>query len=127
MGEQSQGFQTVNWLLIRNKCTYKKIIPHSVDKQVLLKEKVINSPSCEITHPMANKMKHDIYVPAVRQLALDNVPLRNGPNSDNFGEERMFIFFSIVKNDQKCPNKMIVCRSRRFWNIIQGLKVASYI
>ena len=32
-----------------------------------------------------------------------------------------------VKNDQKCPNKMIDCCGGRFRNSIQGLKVASYI
>ena len=41
---------------------------------------------------MADKMKHDFYVPVVRQVALDNVPLRNDPSSQNFGE-LMFIFF----------------------------------
>ena len=35
-------------------------------------------------------------------------------------------YFS-VKNDQKCPNKMIVCSGGRFWNFIQGLKVTSFI
>ena len=46
---------------------------------------------------MADKMKHDFYVPVVRQVALDNVPFKNGTSSKNFG----------VKNpcsqiDQKC-------------------------
>ena len=30
---------------------------------------------------MADKMKHDFYVPVVRQVAPDNVPLRNDPSS----------------------------------------------
>ena len=42
---------------------------------------------------MADKLKHDFYVPVVRQVALDNVPLRNGPCSQNFSEEPLFIFF----------------------------------
>ena len=58
---------------------------------------------------MADKMKHNVYVPVVRYVVLDKVPLRNGHSSQNFGEEPMFIFVSIVKNDQKCTNKMIVC------------------
>ena len=33
----------------------KEIIPHSVDKQVLLKGKVITPPSCEITYPIRGK------------------------------------------------------------------------
>ena len=33
----------------------------------------------------------------------------------------------FVKNDQKCPSKVIVCSGRRFWNFIQDLKVASFI
>ena len=33
------------------------------------------------------------YVQIVRQVALNNVPLRNGPSSQNFGEEPVFIFF----------------------------------
>ena len=75
----------------------KDVITHSVDKQVLLKGKVINPPSSEITYPMADKMKHDFYVPVVLQLALNNVPLRNSASYQNFCEEPMFIFFSIVK------------------------------
>ena len=72
---------------------------------------------------MAANMKHDVYVLVVRQVALYSIPLKNGPSSQNFGDEClfMFIFFSIVKNDPKCPNKMIVCSARIFWNFIQGL------
>ena len=76
---------------------------------------------------MADRIKHDFYVPFVRQVALDKVPLRNGPCSQNFGEELMFIFFSIVKKDQSCLDKMIDCSGGRFWNFIQDLKVARYI
>ena len=36
---------------------------------------------------------HHFIVPIVRQVALDNVPLRNGPSSQKFSEEPMFIFF----------------------------------
>ena len=54
---------------------------------------------------MEEEMKHDFYVPVVRQVTLDNVHLRNGHISQNFDEESMFIFYS--KNDQKCSNKMI--------------------
>ena len=32
-----------------------------------------------------------------------------------------------MKNDQKNVNKMIVCSGGRFWNFIQGLKVASFM
>ena len=53
---------------------------------------------------MADKMKHVFYVPVVRYVGLDNVPLRNGPSSPIFVEEPMF----IGKNDQKCLNKMNV-------------------
>ena len=42
---------------------------------------------------MAYKMKYDLYVPVVQQVALDNMPLRNGHISQNFSEEPMFIFF----------------------------------
>ena len=45
----------------------------------------------------ADKMKHDLYVPIVRQVALDYVHLRNGPSCQNFGEEPLFIFF-VLKN-----------------------------
>ena len=38
-------------------------------------------------------MKHVFIVPIVRQVALDNVPLRNGPSSQKFSEDPMFIFF----------------------------------
>ena len=41
---------------------------------------------------MADKIKHVIYVLVVRQVALDNVPLRNGPSSKNLCGEPMFIF-----------------------------------
>ena len=56
---------------------------------------------------MSEEMKHDFYVPVVRQMALDKVPLRSGSSSQNFGKEPMFIF-SIVRYDQRRPNKMIV-------------------
>ena len=59
-------------------------------------------------------------------MVLDNVPLRNDPSSQNFGEEPMFIFFKL-KNDQNCPNKIIDCSCGRYWNFIQGLKMASFI
>ena len=72
---------------------------------------------------MAVKIKH-VSVPGVRQVALDNVPLKNGPHSQSLGEEPMFIFFSVVKNDQTCPNKMIDCSDGRFSNFIQGLKLS---
>ena len=85
----------------------------------------MNSPSCEIKYPMAYKMKYDSYVPVVRQVALNNVPLKNGhvvlktlvknPCS------------SIVKNDQQYPNKMIVCSGGRCWIFLQCFKVASFI
>ena len=39
---------------------------------------------------MADKMKHGFYVPVVRPVALYIMPLRNGPSSQNFGEEPMF-------------------------------------
>ena len=42
---------------------------------------------------LRDKMKHVFIVPIVRQLALDNVPLRNGPSSQKFSEGPMFIFF----------------------------------
>ena len=50
----------------------------------------------------------------VRQVAPDNVPLRNGS-------------ISYIKKDKKYPNKMIDCSGERFWNFIQGLKVASFM
>ena len=42
---------------------------------------------------MRDKIKYVFIVPIVRQVALDNVPLRNGPSSQKFSEEPMFIFF----------------------------------
>ena len=60
-------------------------------------------------------------------LSVDNVPLRNGPIFQNFGGKAIVHIFSIVKNDQKCPNKMVVCNGGIFWNFIQFLKVASLI
>ena len=38
-------------------------------------------------------MKHVFIVPIVRQVALDDVLLRNGPSSHKFSEGPMFIFF----------------------------------
>ena len=38
-------------------------------------------------------MKHDFHVLVVRQVALDNMPIRNDPSSQDFGEEPMFISF----------------------------------
>ena len=43
-------------------------------------------------------------------------------SSQNFG-----VHIFKVKNDQKYPNKMIVCSGGQFYNFIQGLKVASFI
>ena len=70
---------------------------------------------------MADKMKHDFHVLVVRQVALDNVPRRNGHSSQNFSEEPMFIFF-IVKNDQKCPNETIDCKGGEFGILYKASK-----
>ena len=69
---------------------------------------------------MAYKMKYDFYVPSVRQVALDNVPL-------NTKVKNRCSYFSIVKNDQNYSNKMIVCSGGRFWSFLQGLKMARFI
>ena len=37
------------------------------------------------------------HVLTVRQVVLDNVPLRNGLSSQNYGEEFMFLFFYSEK------------------------------
>ena len=42
---------------------------------------------------LRDEIKYVFIVPIVRQVALDNVPLRNGPSSQKFSEEPMFIFF----------------------------------
>ena len=42
---------------------------------------------------LRDKIKYVFIVPIVRQVALDNVPLRNGQSSQKFSEEPMFIFF----------------------------------
>ena len=62
----------------------------------------------------------------VRQVALDNVPLRNGPCSQSFGKNPCS-YFPIVKKDQKCPNIRIGFSGERFWNFIKGLKMATFI
>ena len=92
----------------------------NVDKHVLFKGKVITL--LHVKNYMADKIKHDFYVPVVRQVAL-----RNGHSTKNFSQERTFISFSIVKNDQKYPNKMIVCSGGRLWYFIQGLNVSNFI
>ena len=47
---------------------------------------------------MADIIKPDYNVLVVRQMALDNVPLRNVPRSQNFSEEpSIFIFFFSEK------------------------------
>ena len=53
----------------------------------------------------------------VWQVALDNMPLRNGPSSQKFSERPMFIFFT-VKIDHNYPNEMIDFTHRRLWNFI---------
>ena len=63
-------------------------------------------------------MKHVFIVPIVRQVALDKVPLRNGPSSQKFSEGPIFIFFFTVKIDHDYPNKMIDFTDRRLWNFI---------
>ena len=67
-----------------------------------------------------------LFLPIIRQVALDNVPLRNGPSSQKFSDEPMFIFFT-VKIDHNYPDKMIDFTDRRLWNFIQAPKVASFI
>ena len=56
---------------------------------------------------MAYKMKFDLYVPVVQQVALDNMPLRNGHISQNFSEEPMFIFFLFRKLIKSVPIKWL--------------------
>ena len=57
-------------------------------------------------------------MPIVRQVALDNVPLINGPSSQKFSEEPMFIFFFTVRIDHNHPNKMIDFTVTGSWNFI---------
>ena len=66
---------------------------------------------------LRDKIKHVFIVPIVRQVALDNVPLRNDPSSQKFSEGPMFIFFT-VKIDHNYPNKMIDFTDRRLLNFI---------
>ena len=40
---------------------------------------------------MADEVKHVFYVPVFGQVEIDNVLLRNGPSSQIFGEEPIFI------------------------------------
>ena len=63
---------------------------------------------------MEDEMKHVFSV--AREVVLYNVPLRNGSCSENI------CLFFIVKNDQKCPNKMIDFSCGTLWNFTQGLK-----
>ena len=70
-----------------------------------------------------------VGVPSLNDLAVDgtlkhnqptnNMLLRKGSSSQNFGEEAMFILF-IMKNNQKCLNKMIDCSDGTFVNIISS-------
>ena len=71
---------------------------------------------CEIILSLRDKIKHVFIVPIVRQVALDNVPLRNGPSSQKFGEGPMFIFLT-VKIDHNYANKMVDFTDRRLWKI----------
>ena len=66
---------------------------------------------------LRDKIKYVFIVPIVRQVALDNVPLRNGPSSQKFSEEPMFIFFT-VRIDHNHPNKMIDFTVTGSWNFI---------
>ena len=43
--------------------------------------------------PMADKMKHDFYVPVIQQVALNNVPFRYGHSSQNFGRISHVLIF----------------------------------
>ena len=72
-------------------------------------------------------MKHDLDIPDVRQVALDNMILEMSLILKTLVKNPCSYFNYIVKNDEKCPNEMIVCSGVRFWNFIQGIKVASYI
>ena len=66
---------------------------------------------------LRDKIKRVFIVPIARQVALDNVPLRNGPSTQKFSEGLMLIFFT-VKIDHNYPNKMIDFTDRRLWNFI---------
>ena len=66
---------------------------------------------------LRDKIKYVFIVPIVRQVALDNVPLRNGPSSQKFSEEPMFIFFT-VRIDHNYPNNMIDFTVTGLWNFI---------
>ena len=75
----------------------KEIIPHSVDKQMLLKGK-----ACEITYPKAYKMKYERCrsITCHSEMAIVLKSLVKNPY--------------IEKNDQEYPNEMIFCRGGRF-------------
>ena len=60
-------------------------------------------------------MKHGFYVLVVRQVALDNVPLKMALVLKNLA-------CSEVRNDQKYLNKMIDCVGERIWNVYKATK-----
>ena len=70
---------------------------------------------------LRDKIKHVSIVPIVWQVALDNVPLRNGLSSPKFSEGPMVIFFT-VKIDHNYPNKMIDFTDKRLWNFYKPPK-----
>ena len=74
---------------------------------------------------MEDKIKHVFHVPVVRQMALCNVPLRNGHRSQNFAEEPMLFF--MAKITKIVPIKWLIVFGETFCYFIQGLKVSSFI
>ena len=66
---------------------------------------------------LRDKIKYVFIVPIVRQVALDNVPLRNGPSSQSLVKNLCSYFFT-VRIDHNYPNKMIDFTLTGSWNFI---------
>ena len=64
---------------------------------------------------LRDKIKYVFIVPIVRQVALDNVPLRNGPSSQKFSEEPITLFtLSLTRPSLKITLASLAMAGRAF-------------
>ena len=66
---------------------------------------------------LRDKLKHVFIVPIVRQVALDNVPLRNGPEVLKSFVKDLSSYYFTVRIDHDYPNKMIDFTVTGIWNL----------
>ena len=75
---------------------------------------------------MSEKIKHDIMCRLSDRWRSKTCLLEMAPVLQTL-VKNPYSYCFCSENEQRCPNKMVVCNGGRFWNFIQVFKEASFI